>query len=135
MDMLPAGLPLVSDIMHERGSAAAPLEFRALYAFIDESRIALGEIRKDLSLDGSDLGGAVDRSPGVRRALQKLGRFCVEADSWGFGDLYELALRLQIYILNSGGRIAAHDFREAIERMLTTLSALLGESVGHEFHE
>jgi predicted HicB family RNase H-like nuclease len=57
-------------------SIESQLKLRSLYEYLDFCRQTLDEIRQDISL------------PHIQRVSEKLERFCVEADSWGFDSLY-----------------------------------------------
>jgi len=102
-------------------SIESQLQLRALYDFVDACRMTLSNIRMDLSLleanPGSDLY--------VKRASEHLGNLCIEADSWGFDSLYEIALSLQMLLLESGSQEQDDDCREALKRGMTTLSGLV----------
>jgi hypothetical protein len=102
-------------------SLESQLKLRALYGYIDSCRLTLSGIERELSFHGSNQGGSAN----VKRAAEGLGKFCVEADSWGFNALYEIAFGLQMLLLNKGGRIQSDNFRKTLERGLAMLSALL----------
>ena len=108
-------------------SFESQLKLRSLHQYIDDCRIALSEIRADLSLDGFTAEGAVNRPFGFQRASERLGKLCMETDNWGFDALYEVALRLQMLLMNGSGRIRSGEFCEILHRGLTLLSALLDE--------
>jgi hypothetical protein len=91
-----------------------------LYQYLDSCRSALDEIERDLCLKGNSEGSA-----DLQRASERLRRFCEEADSWAFNTLYEIALGLQMLLLNSGSRIQSRNFWEALQRGLAVLTALL----------
>ena len=126
-------------LTHERGNPVAAiqpgvvlsiesqLKLRSLYEYIDNCRIALNDIRGDLSLDSFAPEGAFSSPFGIQRASERLGKFCIEADNWGFDSLYETALRLQIFLMNNAGRLWNREFRDMIQRGLTLLSAMLEE--------
>jgi hypothetical protein len=94
-------------------SVEAQLRLRSLYEYLDFCRQTLDEIPQDIA------------STDILRATERLERFCIEADSWGFDALYEIGLGLQMLLLNAGGRVHSHSFRDALRRGLSTLSALL----------
>ena len=116
----------------ERGSVGIPpdvslsiesqLKLRSLYDYIDFCRSTLDEIERDLLHVEF---GAPDASRRLKKVAKKLSRFGVEADSWGFSALYEIALGLQMLLLNSGGRVQSDGIWEALQRGLKMLSALL----------
>ena len=81
-------------------SIESQLQLRALYEFVDACRMTLSNIRMDLSLLESNPASAVY----VKRASEHLGNLCIEADSWGFDSLYEIALSLQMLLLESGNQ-------------------------------
>jgi hypothetical protein len=123
----------VPDARHETESSAdnplhAPtlsiesqLKLRALYEYTENSRTILKEIQEDLSSLKSDPDGSLHR----QKASERLARFCTEADSWGFNDLYEVGMGLQMLLLNSGGRIESGSGMEALDRGQAILLALL----------
>ncbi len=102
-------------------SIESQLKMRALYEYVDSSRATLDEIRRDLSLELYEPAFPVD----LQRASERLGKFCIDADSWGFDSLYKVALGVQMLLLNSGGRIPHVGFREALRRSLAILPLLL----------
>ena len=102
-------------------SIESQLQLRGLYEFVDACRMTLSNIRMDVSLLESHPGSATY----VRRASEHLGNLCIEADSWGFDSLYEIALNLQMLLIESGSQEQDDDFREALKRGLTTLSGLV----------
>jgi hypothetical protein len=124
-------IPVITNLpaasANERGavppllSVDSQLKLRGLYEYLDLSRQTLDMIRRDLVLRESGADG-FER---LHRASERLERFCVEADSWGFNALYEIALSLQMLLLNAGGRIRDNGFWEALQQGLGMLSALL----------
>lgn len=102
-------------------SIESQLQLRALYEFMDACRVTLSNIRMDLSLLESHPGSATY----VKRVSEHLGSLCIEADSWGFDSLYEIALSLQMLLIEFGSQDQDNDFREAIKRGMTTLSGLV----------
>lgn len=129
-------IPLVLDrepaMAHESGSRfgttrtgwllslESQLRLRLLYEYLDNSRILLSEIQNLLSFRSR-----ADISLCLRRASEKLGSFCLEADSWGFDALFDVGQGLQMLLLDSGGYTRTDGFWEKLHRGLTTLSALL----------
>lgn len=81
-------------------SMESQLRLRALYECIDGGRADLDAIRADLSLFDPQTGNLEP----LRRAARRLGGFSLEADSWGFDSLYDVASRLQILLMEFGGR-------------------------------
>ena len=75
----------------------------------------------DLSLLESHPGS----STYIKRASEHLGNLCIEADSWGFDSLYEIALSLQMLLLESENREQDDDFWEAFKQGVMTLSGLV----------
>ena len=102
-------------------SIESQLQLRALYEYMDACRMTLSTIRMDLSLLESHPGS----SSYIKRASEHLGNLCIEADSWGFDSLYEVALSLQMLLLDSGGQEQNDDFREALKRGMMTLAGLV----------
>jgi hypothetical protein len=107
-------------------SLESQLQLRELFEYVETCRTALNEIQADLSL--FEANPECSQYPG--RVVELLGDFCVKADSWGFNDLYEIALGLQVLLLNSGGRMRGSRFREALDRGMATLSDLLERCEG-----
>lgn len=102
-------------------SVESQLQLRALYDYVDACRMTLSAIRMDLSLLESHPGSATY----VKRASEHLANLCIEADSWGFGSLYEIALSMQMLLIDSGCQECDDDFWEALNRGLTALSGLV----------
>jgi hypothetical protein len=102
-------------------SIESQLQLRALYDYIDACRMTLNNIRMDLSLLESHPGSSAH----VKRASEHLGSFCIEADSWGFDSQYEIALSLQMLLLESGLQEQDSDFWETLNRGLMTLCGLV----------
>jgi hypothetical protein len=102
-------------------STESQLKLRSLCQYVDFCRQMLDQIQQDLLLYESSPDGSVH----LQRASERLGRLCVEADSWGFNAPYEISFGLQMLLLNSGGRVQSNGFWEALQRGLGMLSALL----------
>jgi len=131
---MPVSSDLTPDLQHERGypfaeiqsgvvlSRKSRLTLPGLYRYLDSCRSALDEIEQDLCLKGKS-----ECSADLGRASERLGRFCVEADSWAFNALYEIAFGLQRLLLSSDGHIQGRDFWEALQRGLAVLVALLDQ--------
>ncbi len=102
-------------------SIESQLKLRTLYEYLDSCRTALEDLRRDLSLEVCDQDG----SPDLQKASERLEKFYVDADSWGFNSLYEVALGLQLLLLNSADRIGHDSFREVLRRGLAMLPPLL----------
>jgi hypothetical protein len=102
-------------------SLESQLRLREFYEYIDNSRTILNEIREELS----SLKSNSDDCLNCQKTSERLARFCTEADSWGFNDLYEVGMGIQIFLLNSGGSIQNGRGIETLNRGLTRLSELL----------
>lgn len=102
-------------------SVDSQLKLRELYDFVEVCRAVLAEVQRDVSLSESDPENAI----WVQRASEKLERFCIEADSWGFNSLYEVGLGLQMLLIDSGNRVQSDAFWDTVHRGLVMLSALL----------
>ncbi len=98
-------------------SFESQLKLRSLYEYVDSCRRALSGIQRDLTVAPAD----------VRKATEELEKFCVEADSWGFSAIYEVALRLQMLLLNFGDRVQSDGFQETLQRGLSMLWSLLDQ--------
>lgn len=103
-------------------SMESQLRLRALYEFLDGCRLVLDAIRADLSLFDPQSGNLEP----LRRAARRLGGFSLEADSWGFDTIYEIASRLQILLMESGGRPGG-GFWNSVRAALDLLSRLLDQ--------
>ena len=102
-------------------SIESQLKLRSLYQYVDFCKQTLEEIQRDLVLCES----GPECSMHLKKASERLGKFCVEADSWDFGNLYQIAFGLQTLLLNAGGRAQSNRFWEALQRGLSMLSILL----------
>ena len=91
-------------------SIESQLQLRAIYEYIDSCRMTLSNIRMDLSL----LESHPSSSTHIKRASEHLGNLCIEADSWGFDSIYEIALSLQKLLLESKRQKQDGDFWEAL---------------------
>jgi hypothetical protein len=132
---MPINLKRTLEALDERGSLKdaiqcgaelslkSQLKMRGLYDYIDSCRLTLDEIQRDLSLGQS--GPEVLMN--LQSASEKLERFCVEADSWGFNALFEIALGLKMLLLNLGNRSQSNGFQELLQRGVSMLSALLDQ--------
>ncbi len=97
------------------------LKLKSLYEYLDNCQLMLSDIRRDLSEYYEDPSSAA----GLRRAAERLGKICMEADSWGFTAVYDVAQGIQTLLLNSGERSPGENFREALSRGLNLLYVLL----------
>ncbi len=102
-------------------SIESQLKLRNLYEYLDSCRAAVDEIRRDLCLSVLEQECVVD----FQRASARLEKFYVDADSWGFDSLYEVALGLQMLLLNSAGRTQHDSVRDALRRGLAMVPPLL----------
>ena len=102
------------------------LKLKPLYEYLDSCHLTLGQVRSDLS----DYYANPASSACLKRAAERLGEFCIDADSWGFDALYEVAQGVQMLLLNSGERSPGENLREALNRGLYLLSALLQRCEG-----
>jgi hypothetical protein len=110
-------------------SLESQIKLRALYEYVESCRETLKEIHTELSQ--FEANPACLQYP--KRASERLEAICIEADSWGFNALYEIALGLQVLLLDSTSRIPGVRFWEALNRGLAMLSALL-EQCERDFH-
>ena len=102
-------------------SIESQLKLRELFEFMDTSRRALNDIRRDLSLFPS----ASEDSCNLQKISAQLGHFCTEADNWGFDVLYQVGLSLQMALLNCSGRLQEDILWNTLNRALALLSTLL----------
>jgi hypothetical protein len=102
-------------------SIKSQLKLRALYEFVDLCRSTLDEIERDLRHAEFGTAGLIR----LRKVSERLGRFGMEADSWGFNSMYEVAHGLQLLLLHNSGRVQRDECWEALQRGLKMLEALL----------
>ena len=102
-------------------SVESRVKLRELCGYIDNARAILSEIRASLSMGESSFEVAAS----LQRASKRLESFYLEADSWGFDALYEVAQGLQMLLLNSASRAQTDELRQTVKRGLAMLSALL----------
>jgi hypothetical protein len=99
---------------------------KPLYEYLDSCHATLGQIRSDLS----EYYANPASGDCLRRAAARLGEFCIDADSWDFDAIYDVAQGVQTLLLNSAEQFAAEDFGEALNRGLNLLSVLLQRCQG-----
>ena len=102
-------------------SIESQLKLRELYDFIDSSRAALNDIRRDISFFPS----SSEESCNLQNISAQLGHFCTEADNWGFDALYQVGLSLQMALFNCDGRFHEDILWNTLNRALAMLSTLL----------
>ena len=102
-------------------SLESQLQLRSLYQYVDACQKTLNEIRADFYLSQS----SPESLDVLQKAAQRLGRFCIDADSWGFSDLYDVASGLQVLLLDSRNRAQSDSFWVVLNRGLGMMSALL----------
>jgi hypothetical protein len=103
-------------------SIESQIRLRAIYDYVDECRTALEDIKTDFSL--------LEPNPGCTASLrvsERLQKFCIEADSWGFESLCDISRALQMLVIESRGCMWGDDFRKALNGGLAILAALLEE--------
>jgi hypothetical protein len=109
------------------GSSGSILSFytqkqlRVLREYADNCRTVLDEIREDLNRYEMDFGN----SDLLYEAAKKLGRFCMDADSWGFDALYGIGLALQTMLLKSGEQVRDESWWRSVNNGLAMLSILV----------
>jgi len=104
-------------------SIEAQLRLRELYDYVEFCRGTLGEIARDLALLESD----PEDFAALRQACDRLKRFCLEADSWGFTALYQIGTGLQVLLLRFGSGTQDNAFWNTLNRGLGMLSVLIGQ--------
>jgi hypothetical protein len=104
-------------------SIESQLKLRELFVFIDASRAALNDIRRDLSFIPATSGDSCN----LQKISAHLGHFSTEADNWGFDALYQVGSRLQVALLNCSDRLQEDILWNTLNRALAMLSALLEE--------
>jgi hypothetical protein len=105
-------------------SVESQLKLLAFREYADTSRNLLNEIHEYLAFVESNPESAAN----LQKASERLGKFCIEADSWGFNPLYEVAQGLQFFLMNSGSRLKNKGCRETLNRSFAMLTALLERS-------
>ena len=118
---------MMTDERAERASLSSfpdiefQLRLKSLYEYLDSCHMILDQIQSDLSEYYANPANDVY----LRRAAERLGKLCIDADSWGFDAVYEVAHGVQMLLLNLGERSPGEAFRDALTRGLNLLSALL----------
>jgi len=97
------------------------LRLHELYRFLSRWRAQLDEIRADLSLVNSTAGS----SDIPRRCAEKMKAFCLDMEAWRFDDLYKVAWRIQMLLIDLIDRVSDADCRKALHSSLNLLSHLL----------
>jgi hypothetical protein len=105
-------------------SLDSQLRLRTLFEYVEACQKTLNEIRADFYLAQQSSSESLDI---LQRTAQRLGRFCVDADSWRFNDLHDVASGLQMLLLDSRNRSQSEQFWRALNRGLGMLSALLDQ--------
>jgi hypothetical protein len=99
------------------------LQLRSLYEYLDSSRAILDQIQGDVSFFESHPSAPEC----LQRAAGRLKGFCMDANSWGFDALYEIASRLQMLLMRCGSQLRWDNHRNVLYRGLAMLSSLLGQ--------
>jgi hypothetical protein len=102
-------------------SVESQLKIRALYEYVEACRTTLNDIRRDLSF----MKSCPECSGYAKKASERLKNLCLEADSWGFNSFYQISMRMQSLLLDSGGRQQEESFWNALNRGWSILWALL----------
>jgi hypothetical protein len=99
---------------------------KPLYEYLDSCDLTLGQIRNDLSeYKANPASGEC-----LKRAAARLGEFCIDADSWGFDTIYDVAQGVQTLLLDSAEQFPAENLMDALNRGLNLLSVLLQRCEG-----
>ncbi len=112
-------------ICHAVFDMGRDVSLSSLYSFLDKSEEDLSDLQSVLAVLNSDL-----RKQGILQApARKLGRLCLDADSWGFDDLHMVARETLFLVLDldEGVREWSADVAAAAERGLAMLSTILHE--------
>jgi hypothetical protein len=104
-------------------SMESQLKLREFYGYQENSRTVLDAIRSELSSLESDPGSQAY----LKRVSDRLEEFCLEADSWGFNSLYEIASGLQMLLIDSSSRLHEDPYWRALYKGLALLSSLLDQ--------
>jgi hypothetical protein len=84
-------LQIVAETSPTKAYLERQLAKRALYQYLDEGDAILSNYRTELaqlSHNPADTGR-------LKQIADKLGRFCLDSDSWGFEDIYQVGQQLQ----------------------------------------
>jgi hypothetical protein len=115
------GLSSVPDYSGSILSFYTQKQLRVLREYTDHCRTVLDEIREDLN--------GCEMEPGNSAILyetaKKLGRFCMDADSWGFDSLYNIGLALQTMLLKAGEHVRDESWGRSVNNGLAMLSILV----------
>ena len=105
--------------------SALPFEFqlqlKPLRKYVNECRSALD----DIQINFEHFKMKPDNPSVLSRIAKQLGLFYMEADSWGFNSLYDVAQALQKFILENSGRDWNNRSWEAFRKGLDVLSILV----------
>jgi hypothetical protein len=82
---------------------------RGLYEYLNEGEAILSDYRAELA----QLNRNPDGPGGWKRITARLGRFCLDSDSWGFEDMYQVVGQLQYTALELIQGLRAWDARTA----------------------
>jgi hypothetical protein len=99
------------------------LTLEPLSEYVNHCRSVLNDIHTDFAQLEMDPGNLSILS----KVSERLGGFCLDADSWGFHSLYDVALGLQKRLLESGGRVRSIRLKDSLNRGLTMLSAMIDQ--------
>ncbi len=102
-------------------SAESQTRLRALCGYLDGCAATIQEIRARLAPMQPDAKSrdAVDWS------LARLGRICLEADSWGYDELYLVAAGLQRLLMESRNAGWTARLGKVVDRSLSAMSSLV----------
>jgi hypothetical protein len=106
-------------------SLDSQLKLKALYSYIDACDGIIQEMRTDIGL----LKGHADDHEILKRVTEKLGKICLDADGWGFEELYRVAFDMQhqLIILDSGKQEWSNRATAILDQKLTMMSKMLRE--------
>ena len=106
-------------------SLDSQLKLKALYSYIDACDGIIQEMRTDIGL----LKGDVADLEILKRVAEKLGKFCLDADGWGFEELYRVAFDMQHQLINldSGKQKWSNRATAILDQKLTMMSKMLRE--------
>ncbi len=115
-----------SKIAYEFSSARTILEEqlakRSLHEYLDNGLAILSEYRAELMQMGSNPTDPVQ----LKQIIAKLGKFCLDSDSWGFEDVYHVAKQLHYMTLEI---VQSGHLRNATARQLAAAGLDLLESL------
>jgi|WetSurMetagenome_2_1015567.scaffolds.fasta_scaffold78490_1 hypothetical protein len=105
----PPPLQIVAENPLPKTATKEQLEKLRLREYMDKGEKILSDCRADLAPAGSNAVGSGRLKP----IADKLGSFCLDSDSWGFDEIYQIVAQLQRVALEILQGLRAWDARTA----------------------